>query len=59
MTRLVVDGGERADTWEHLAAGDAPGDRDFTVTIDRWLGSAAQSSRTSSGPAGRWESASA
>ena len=37
MTRLVVDGRERADTWEHLAAGDAPGSRDFTVGIDRWL----------------------
>ena len=37
MTRLVVDGRERTDTWEHLAAGDAPGGRDFTVGIDRWL----------------------
>lgn len=37
MTRLVVDGCERADTWVHLAAGDAPGSRDFTVGIDRWL----------------------
>ena len=37
MTRLVVDGAERADAWEHLAAGDAPGGRDFTVAIDRWL----------------------
>ena len=37
MTRLVVDGAERADTWEHLAAGDAPVARDFTVGIDRWL----------------------
>ena len=37
MTRLVVDGAERADTWEHLGAGDAPGARDFTVGIDRWL----------------------
>ena len=36
MTRLVVDGAERADTWEHLAAGDAPVARDFTVGIDRW-----------------------
>ena len=37
MTRLVVDGRECADTWAHLAAGDAPGSRDFTVGIDRWL----------------------
>ena len=37
MTRLVVDGAERADTWEHLGAGDAPGARDFTVGIDRWI----------------------
>ena len=37
MTRLVVDGRERADTWAHLAAGDAPGSRHFTVGIDRWL----------------------
>ena len=37
MTRLVVDGQERTDTWEHLAAGDAPGSRNFTVGIDRWL----------------------
>ena len=37
MIRLVVDGHERADTWAHLAAGDAPGSRDFTVGIDRWL----------------------
>ena len=37
MTRLVVDGRERADTWEHLADGDAPGTRDFTVGIDRWI----------------------
>ena len=37
MTRLVVDGAERADTWAHLVAGDAPGSRDFTVGIDRWL----------------------
>ena len=36
MTRLVVDGAERTDTWEHLAAGDAPGARNFTVGIDRW-----------------------
>ena len=37
MTRLVVDGVERADSWEHLGAGDAPGARDFTVGIGRWL----------------------
>ena len=37
MTRFVVDGIERADTWEHLAAGDTAGTRDFTVGIDRWL----------------------
>ena len=37
MTRLVVDAGERTDTWEHLAAGDAPGGRDFTVELVRWL----------------------
>ena len=38
MTRLVVDGMERPDTWAHLAAGsEAPADRDFTVGIARWL----------------------
>ena len=38
MTRVVVDGAERDDAWEHLAAADAPGSRNFTVGIDRWLG---------------------
>ena len=38
MTRLVVDGRERPDTWVHLAgASEAPADRDFTVGIARWL----------------------
>ena len=37
MTRLVVDAAERTDTWEHLAAVDAPGSRDFTVAFERWL----------------------
>ena len=38
MTRLVVDGRERPDTWVHLAGGsEAPADRDFTVGIARWL----------------------
>lgn len=36
MTRLVVDGAEGADTWEHLADGDSPSGRDFTVSIGRW-----------------------
>ena len=36
MTRLVVDGRERTDSWEHLARGDAPGEQGFTVGIDRW-----------------------
>ena len=37
MTRLVVDGRERADTWTHLVAGDGLPDRDFTVGFARWL----------------------
>ena len=38
MTRLVVDGRERPDTWVHLSGdSDAPADRDFTVGIARWL----------------------
>ena len=37
MTRLVVDGRERADTWEHLTGDEAPSDRDFTVGVTRWL----------------------
>ena len=37
MTRLVVDAAERTDTWEHLAVGEVPGSRDFTVDIARWL----------------------
>ena len=37
MTRLVVDGRERADPWEHLDDGDAPRGRDFTVSIARWF----------------------
>ena len=36
MTRLVVDGKECADTWEHLADDDAPSGRDFTVSVTRW-----------------------
>lgn len=36
MTRLVVDAVERADAWQHLAAGEEPGNRDFTVEIARW-----------------------
>ena len=37
MTRLVVDGRERIDSWEHLADGDAPSGEDFTVSIARWF----------------------
>ena len=38
MTRLVVDGTERPDTWVHLTGGgEAPADRDFTVGVARWL----------------------
>ena len=37
MTTLVVDGRERADTWEHLTANAAPTGGDFTVDIARWL----------------------
>ena len=37
MTTLVVDGRERADTWEHLAGDDAPSGGDFTVDVARWL----------------------
>lgn len=37
MTRLVIDGRERADTWEHLIGGAAPSGGDFTVDIARWL----------------------
>ena len=37
MTRLVVDGRERADTWEHLTGDAAPSGGDFTVDITRWL----------------------
>ena len=36
MSRLVVDGGERADTWQHLAGDESPGGGDFTVGIARW-----------------------
>ena len=38
MTRLVVDGRECADTWEHLTGDAAPSGGDFTVDIARWLG---------------------
>lgn len=38
MTRLVVDGRERADTWEHLTGDATPSGGDFTVDITRWLG---------------------
>ena len=37
MSRLVVDGRERADTWEHLTRDAAPSGGDFTVDIARWL----------------------
>ena len=37
MTRLVVDGRERADTWEHLTSDAAPSGGDFTVDVTRWL----------------------
>ena len=37
MTTLVVDGRERADTWEHLTGDAAPTGGDFTVDIARWL----------------------
>ena len=37
MTKLVVDGSERTDGWDHLAGGEAPAGRDFTVSIVRWL----------------------
>ena len=37
MTRLVVDATERTDSWEHLATGEVPGSRDFTVDLARWL----------------------
>ena len=37
MTRLVVDGRERADTWEHLTGDAAPSGGDFTVDAARWL----------------------
>ena len=37
MTRLVIDGAVRADTWEHLADDATPDVRDFTVDIARWL----------------------
>ena len=36
MTRLVVDGRECADTWEHLPGNDAPSGGDFTVSVARW-----------------------
>ena len=36
MTKLVVDGRERADTWEHLTGDAAPSGGDFTVDIARW-----------------------
>ena len=38
MTRLVVDGRERSDTWEHLTGDAAPSGGDFTVDVARWLG---------------------
>ena len=37
MTRLIVDGRERVDTWKHLPVGDVLVDRDFTVGLARWL----------------------
>ena len=36
MSRLVVDGSERADTREHLTDDESPGGGDFTVGIARW-----------------------
>ena len=38
MTRLVVDGRERPDTWVHLTGDAAPSGGDFTVDVARWLG---------------------
>lgn len=37
MTRLVVDGRECVDTWEHLIGDAAPTGGDFTVDVARWL----------------------
>ena len=37
MTRLIVDGRECADEWDHLTGGDAPGSRSFTVDAGRWF----------------------
>ena len=37
MTGLVVDGHERADTWEHLTGDAALTAGDFTVDVARWL----------------------
>ena len=33
MTRLIVDGKERADEWDHLAGDEAPGGGSFTAGI--------------------------
>ena len=33
MTRLIVDGRERADTWDHLAGDEAPGGGSFTAGV--------------------------
>ena len=33
MTRLIVDGRERADGWDHLAGGEAPAGRSFTADV--------------------------
>ena len=37
MSRLVIGGRERADTWAHLSGDAAPSGGDFTVDIARWL----------------------
>ena len=37
MSRLVVNGSARVDTWAHLADDESPGGGDFTVGIARWL----------------------
>ena len=37
MTRLIVDGRERADEWDHLAGDEAPAGRGFTVDAARWF----------------------
>ena len=36
MTRLVIDGTVRADTWKHLSEDEALAGRNITVDLDRW-----------------------